>query len=519
MFDDENKIDGENEINSENEVKNESEAGGDNSPDADSKFDGDGELEDIINNFGNAGSESGGDFSGNDNSESVSDNSNDSQNDDAGKQTKKKSGKKLAAVIVACVVVVALFATGIYGLTKKIDSIIDKTFASYSDDTNSSDETTEYPSIASTIDSSSSSGSDSVSSGVIITDVSDVVDAVMPSIVAITSTTYINDSSSYYNWLFGNSGSDTYVQTGAGSGIIIGENDSELLIVTNNHVVDGADSLTIQFVDDTTVEGYVKGTDSSLDLAIVSIPLSDIGSDTLNTIKIATLGDSDELEVGDGVIAIGNALGYGQSVTTGVVSAFDRQIVVNEVTITVLQTDAAINGGNSGGALLNSSGEVIGINCAKYSSSTYSGSANIEGMGFAIPISSATDIIDDLMNRETRMVLDEDEQGSLGIYGYSVSSDEAQYYSIPVGVLVTDVIEGEAADKAGIVATDVITAFDGQEITTMAELKEILQYYAAGEKVTITVSYRDGRVYSEKEVEVTLSSSDILSSDQQSSES
>ena len=435
---------------------------------------------------------------------------NSSQNQSPGNTpNKKKKSKKVPTIIAVCVVVIALFGTGIYALTKKIDSIIDQTYSeSIGDSSSEEDDTTEYTTIEST-DTSNSSTSTS-SEGVVITDVSDVVDEVMPSIVAITSTTYV-ESNDYYSWIYG-SDSSYYEETGAGSGIIIEETDTELLIVTNNHVVEGADSLSIQFINDVSIEGYVKGTDADTDLAIVSVPLSDIDSDTLSQIKKATLGNSDDVEVGDGVIAIGNALGYGQSVTTGVISAKDREITIDDCTITVLQTDAAINGGNSGGALLNSAGEVIGINCAKYSSSSYSGSASIEGMGFAIPISSATDTINELMNRETRTLVDEADRGTIGIYGYDVSEEDEVYYSIPQGVYITEVIEGGAAEAAGLAATDVITGFDGQTVTTMEGLKSLLEYYKAGETVTITVQYRDGREYVEKDVEITLGSSSDTSS-------
>lgn len=438
---------------------------------------------------------------------------NDGSDDGSSKKKKKgKKKKKTVMIIVAVVVVVALFAVGIYGLATKIDSLISYAYGDSTEETEETDDT-EYPTIGSTVDDTDDEEetTQSSSGSVVLTDVSEIVDAVMPSIVAITSTTYV-ESSDYYSYFFG-SDAGTYEETGAGSGIIIEESDTELLIVTNNHVVEGADSLTIQFVDDESVEGYVKGTDAESDIAIVSVPLSDISESTLSVIKKATLGDSDEMEVGDGVIAIGNALGYGQSVTTGVISAVDREITIDEYTMTVLQTDAAINGGNSGGALINASGEVIGINCAKYSSSSYSGSASIEGMGFAIPISSATDIINELMNRETRTVVDEDSRGSLGIYGYDVTSDVAEYYSMPQGVYVTDVISGGAAEEAGIVATDIITAFDGQTVSSMESLQDMLTYYSEGETVTVTISYRDGRDYVEKDVEVTLSGQSILESE------
>lgn len=440
--------------------------------------------------------------------EQVKDMSFDYSDETVSEPKKKKSNKKVPMIIIACVLVIALFATCIYALTSKIDNLIESAYGTSSNSTDEESTSVEYPTIESTVSDTDTTSS---STGVVITDVSDVVSSVMPSIVAITSTTYV-ESSNYYDWLYGYSSdsSNVYEETGAGSGIIVEETDTELLIVTNNHVVEDADSLSIQFINDVSVEGYVKGTDANSDLAIVSIPLSDIDSDTLSQIKKATLGSSDDMEVGDGVIAIGNSLGYGQSVTTGVISAKDREITIDDNTMTVLQTDAAINGGNSGGALLNSAGEVIGINCAKYSSSSYSGSASVEGMGFAIPISSATEVINELMNRETRTIVDEDKRGSLGIYGYDVDSESAEAYSIPQGVFITEVISGGGAEAAGLAETDIITAFDGQSISSMESLQKLLQYYEEGETVTVTVLYRDGRTYSEKDVEVTLGSQDIL---------
>lgn len=332
----------------------------------------------------------------------------------------------------------------------------------------------------------------------IVADVSQVVESVMPSIVAITSTQMVQ--SGYSNW-FGFYGFDDggyQEQTGAGSGIIIGQNDTELLVVTNNHVVEDADTLQVQFIDDETVDAYVKGTNSANDLAVVSIKLSDIKDSTLDAIKIATLGDSDALKVGEGTIAIGNALGYGQSVTTGVVSALDREFSYEDRTMTLIQTDAAINPGNSGGALLNINGEVIGINAAKYSSSS------VEGMGFAIPVSEVKDIIEDLMNRETLTKVDASKKGYVNIYGRDVTEELSAAYNAPVGVLVVEVIENGAADKAGIEKSDIITAVNGEDVGSMEELQERLEYYEKGTKVTLTVQYLKDKEYVEKEVEVTL---------------
>ncbi|MBQ3664661.1 MAG: trypsin-like peptidase domain-containing protein [Lachnospiraceae bacterium] len=358
--------------------------------------------------------------------------------------------------------------------------------------------------VTSSGDNKQTIGLSSVASGsqnqTIVSDVSDVVQNVMPSIVAITSTQMVQ--SVYSNWWGFYGSEDEYQeQTGAGSGIIIGQNDTELLVVTNNHVVEGADSLQVQFIDDETVDAYIKGTNYDNDLAVVSIKLSDIKKSTLDSIKIATLGNSDELKVGEGTIAIGNALGYGQSVTTGVVSALNREVEYEDRTMTLIQTDAAINPGNSGGALLNTKGEVIGINAAKYSSSS------VEGMGFAIPVSEVTDIIEDLMSRETLMKVDPDKKGYINIKGRDVTEELAAAYDAPVGVLVVEVIEKGAAEKAGIEKSDIITAINGDKVTSMKELQEKLEYYEKGTTVTLTVQYLQDKEYVEKEVEITLGGS------------
>lgn len=337
----------------------------------------------------------------------------------------------------------------------------------------------------------------------VITDVSGVVKNVMPSVVAITSTQLVQSgySGSLYDYYFGNGNSNNNQyeeQTGAGSGIIIGQNDTELLVVTNNHVVEGADSLQVQFIDDETVDAAIKGTDSEKDLAVVAVKLSDIKKSTLEQIKVATLGDSDKLEVGEGTIAIGNALGYGQSVTTGVVSALNREVQYENRTMKLIQTNAAINPGNSGGALLNSKGEVIGINAAKYSSSS------VEGMGFAIPVSSVKDVIENLMNKETLTKVDSDKKGYLNIYGRDVTSTLSETYSVPTGVYVIEVIEGGAADKAGIEKSNVITKINGESVSSMEDLQRKLEYYEKGTEVTLTIQYAKGNEYKEKEVKVTL---------------
>jgi serine protease Do len=429
---------------------------------------------------------------------------------------KKNKNSKTPVIVVAIIVAVIIIGALVATVVTTYKDIISSDSGQLSVGSSKQTETSSYQDIGSTSVESSSSDSSS-STGVTVTDVSDVVDATIPSVVAITSTTLVENSYSYYDDIFeryfgssnGNSnsqGGQTYEEQAAGSGIIVDQTDTELLILTNNHVVEDADSLAIQFYgqDEDTVTGYIKGTDSDADVAVVAVKLSDIPEDILGNIKKATLGDSDSVKVGEGVIAIGNALGYGQSVTTGVISAKDREATIDNKKMTLLQTDAAINGGNSGGALINSKGEVIGINVAKYSSSGTTTSASIEGMGFAIPISSVKDIISNLETKETRTKVDEDEQGYLGITGYDVSSSDSQQYSIPVGVYVYNLAKNGPAAKAGIEESDVITKFDGQSVTSMETLQSIMSYYKSGEKIKVTIAYRDGKEYKEKEVTVTL---------------
>lgn len=328
------------------------------------------------------------------------------------------------------------------------------------------------------------------STSTVTSDVSDIVENTLPSIVSIT-----NMSVQEVQNFFG--GISQQESESAGSGIIISQNDSELLVVTNNHVVEGSDTLTVTFNDGNSVEAQIKGTDSARDLAVVAVPLDKISDDTMNAIKVATLGDSDSLKVGEPAIAIGNALGYGQSVTTGIVSATGRTI--DGFDGEYIQTDAAINPGNSGGALLNANGEVIGINSAKINSSA------VEGMGFTIPISDASDVIQNLMNKETRSKVSDEERGYLGIKGYDVSEEGAQMYNMPTGVYVKEVMSGGGAEKAGLTKGSIITGFEGSSISSMSSLQEQLQYYKAGEEVTLTVQIPDKNgEYTEKDIKVTL---------------
>lgn len=326
------------------------------------------------------------------------------------------------------------------------------------------------------------------------TDVSGIVDEVMPSIVAIT-----NMSARQYRDFFGRV--RNYEDESAGSGIIINQDQKYLYIVTNNHVVAEATELTVGFYDDQTAPAEVKGTDASSDLAVVAVKLSDISSDTMNKIKVAAMGDSDSIQVGESAIAIGNALGYGQSVTTGVISALNREVALeDEMTGTVItngliQTDAAINPGNSGGALLNLKGEVIGINSAKYSDTA------VEGMGYAIPMSKAQPIIESLITNEA---VDESNAGYLGIAGADITADVANTYSMPRGIYVTQVVAGSAAERAGIQKGDIITEFDGREITSMQNLSDVLRYYKAGSEAKIKIQVADNGQYKEREVTVKL---------------
>lgn len=329
-----------------------------------------------------------------------------------------------------------------------------------------------------------------ISDGV-VTDVSDVVANVMPSIVAINSTINITD----YDF-FGREYSEQ--SQGSGSGIIIGQNDTQILIVTNNHVIEGAETVEIVFADETKVAAVVKGSDANTDLAVVSVNMSDISSDTSATIKVARLGNSDEVQPGEMAIAIGNALGYGQSVTVGYISAVNREVTISEQTMTLLQTDAAINPGNSGGALLNATGEVIGINSVKYAS------AEVEGMGYAIPISSAIPMIDELINRE---VISAEDQGFLGIdatTAQNVTDVYAQRFNMPLGVYVNDIIEGSPAEDAGLVQGDIITGLDGVAIETIDDLKSALGYKKAGQQVELTIQSKDNGAYVEKTLTLTL---------------
>lgn len=336
-------------------------------------------------------------------------------------------------------------------------------------------------------------------SSVVTSDVSSVVENVMPSIVSITNMS-VQEVQNYFG------GTSKQESESAGTGIIISQNDSELLVVTNNHVVAGSDTLTVTFADGNSVEANIKGTDSEYDVAVVAVPLDSISEDTKKAISVATLGDSTELKVGEPAIAIGNALGYGQSVTTGVISALNRSVSetdqttgeTTESSVKLIQTDAAINPGNSGGALVNASGEVIGINSSKLVGDS------VEGVGYAIPISDVSDLIENLMNQETKTKVAEADQGAIGIKGMSVSTEYSQQLNMPEGVYVSEITKGGGAEKAGMTRGCIITGINGTTVSSMDDLQEQLQYYAKGDEVELTIQVpQSNGEYQEQSVNVT----------------
>ena len=337
-------------------------------------------------------------------------------------------------------------------------------------------------------------------SSVVTSDVSSVVENVMPSIVSITNMS-VQEVQNYFG------GTSKQESESAGTGIIISQNDSELLVVTNNHVVAGSDTLTVTFADGNSVEANIKGTDSEYDVAVVAVPLDSISEDTKKAISVATLGDSTELKVGEPAIAIGNALGYGQSVTTGVISALNRSVSetdqttgeTTESSVKLIQTDAAINPGNSGVALVNASGEVIGINSSKLVGDS------VEGVGYAIPISDVSDLIENLMNQETKTKVAEADQGAIGIKGMSVSTEYSQQLNMPEGVYVSEVTKGGGAEKAGMTRGCIITGINGTTVSSMDDLQEQLQYYAKGDEVELTIQVpQSNGEYQEQSVNFTL---------------
>lgn len=431
-----------------------------------------------------------------------------------GKKNKKRTGGKLGRTISLAVIFGLVAGVVFQGVNYVFDFYLDKnessnTLVSMMENTESS--------LSQTSSSASQEGT-----------VAGVAEAAMPTVVAITSVSIQEIPKYFSRFGFGTYGIQEYPSTGSGSGIIVGENDDELLIATNNHVVEGATTLSVCFIGndvvnaeeetqnlasgdgdinvEDAVSAKIKGTDADNDLAVIAVQKDDIPEDTMAQIKIAKIGNSDSLVVGEQVVAIGNALGYGQSVTSGWVSALNRSVVLESGTSAeLIQTDAAINPGNSGGALLNMNGEVIGINSAKYASDT------VEGMGYAIPISKAKPILEELMNRVTRDKVDESDAGYLGVTPADLTTEAIQMYNMPAGVFVIEVKEGMAAQNAGIQKGDIITMLDGQSVTSEKDLSEKLSYYAAGEQVEIVIARAEQGVYTEQTLQVVLSSaSDII---------
>ena len=401
---------------------------------------------------------------------------------------KKNSWARKAAGITAAAV---LFGTVAGGVMTGVN-YVGARLTGLADITATAPAETEGTTTAQVPETSAASNNGSTTAVSTVTDVSSIAEKAMPSLVAINDTMTVEQ-----NNFFGMP--QTYQAQSSGSGIIVGQNDTELLIATNNHVVSDATDMKVTFTDSTQVAAAVKGTDSATDLAIIAVKLSDIPSDTMSKIKVATLGNSDNVKVGQQVIAIGNALGYGQSLTVGYISALDREITdENGIQHTYIQTDAAINPGNSGGALLDLNGNVIGINAAK------NASTEVEGMGFAIPISKAQEILNNLMTKKTREAVDESAQGYLGIQGTNIDANASKEYGMPVGIYVYKIVEGGAAANSDLKEKDIITKFDGQSVTNMEELKQMLTYYEGGSTVSLTVQSLVNGSYVEHEVQITL---------------
>ena len=401
---------------------------------------------------------------------------------------KKNSWARKAAGITAAAV---LFGTVAGGVMTGVN-YVGARLTGLADITATAPAETEGTTTAQVPETSAASNNGSTTAVSTVTDVSSIAEKAMPSLVAINDTMTVEQ-----NNFFGMP--QTYQAQSSGSGIIVGQNDTELLIAANNHVVSGATDMKVTFTDSTQVAAAVKGTDSATDLAIIAVKLSDIPSDTMSKIKVATLGNSDNVKVGQQVIAIGNALGYGQSLTVGYISALDREITdENGIQHTYIQTDAAINPGNSGGALLDLNGNVIGINAAK------NASTEVEGMGFAIPISKAQEILNNLMTKKTREAVDESAQGYLGIQGTNIDANASKEYGMPVGIYVYKIVEGGAAANSDLKEKDIITKFDGQSVTNMEELKQMLTYYEGGSTVSLTVQSLVNGSYVEHEVQITL---------------
>ena len=380
--------------------------------------------------------------------------------------SKKHSYAKTTALVTAAALLFGVVSGGtMYGVNRAANTLLPYQSSQVNETIG---QTTQIP---------AANTSTTSSNGVVIEDVSAIVDATLPSVVSITNTQVYQS-----NTWFGQS--QTYEVPSSGSGIIVGQNDSELLIVTNNHVVSDSEGLTVTFADESTADAAIKGTDSEADLAVIAVPLDKVSADTKGKIKAATLGDSDSLKMGQGVIAIGNALGLGQSVTVGHVSALNREIKVDDATKTVIQTDAAINPGNSGGALLNGKGEVIGMNTVKYSDTS------VEGMGYAIPINTALETAKGIIDG-TIVAKTDETTAFLGITGGTLDEDTASAYNAPAGIYVSNVASGSAAQRAGLQAGCIITGFNGEDVSTMEDLQKLIQNCAPGDSVTITAQFPD----------------------------
>ena len=421
-------------------------------------------------------------------------------------EKRRKNGltRKVAGITAAALLFGTVSGGTMVGINKIADSFGPATYPLVSSQAAVEDSTTE----AQTSASASASGNSAVAGNAAALDVSAIAKSAMPSVVAINNTMLYRSN----NWW---GMSQTYEVPSSGSGIIIGQNDEELLIATNNHVVEDSENLSVVFIDDTSVNASIKGTDADSDLAVIAVALKDIPEDTLSQISVAKSGDSDALEVGQGVVAIGNALGYGQSVTVGYVSALNREVKVdNTVTRNLLQTDAAINPGNSGGALLNMKGEVIGINAAKYSST------DVEGIGYAIPISKAQEILSTLMTQRTKnQTVAEGEEGYLGIQGLTVDDSMVKQQDMPAGVFVYGIIDGGAAANSDLRKRDIIVKFDGQSVKSMAALQDLLKYYKAGETVELGVKSLENGEYVDRTVTITLGTKATLGQDAQNGNS
>ena len=401
--------------------------------------------------------------------------------------------KKIAAVIMAALLFGAVAGGTMFGINR---------LSRWSSAANTAETTEE------------TSGSAAADTGVRL-DVSGIVEEAMPSVVSITNTMIVEQQgySSLFDYIYGNAQTQEYEVPASGSGVILAKTDDELLIVTNNHVIEDSKELTVTFIDGTNVDANVKGYDSSLDLAVVAVQLSDLSNDTLNAIKVATYHDDEDLKVGQGVIAIGNALGYGQTVTVGYISALDREITAENTTYSnLIQTDAAINPGNSGGALINMDGEVIGINVAKLSNT------QVEGFGYSIPIYKVMDVIENLSTAKTKVEIAEEDRGRLGIYMNTISQENANALGIPSGVIIKgfsdeymeayglDSVQESPAKNAGLLKNDIITKFDGQGISSAEDLSKMVAYYEKGSTVTITYERLENGSYVEHTVDVTLGS-------------